>query len=397
MFSQGKYDYEGESLCIRLRKAFINGRLLGKSTAKARYIRIQPVVYNSKMKILNFNKKEGIAKIRIDTLDDLWHLSKIIEFGDSLSGEIKRKVKLSAEEERSKSVIKNYFAQIKAKKVKLESSVLKVSGEILGGSEELRIGVAHTLDIFTGDTIKIQKVWKEYQLRRLEDAEKASKAPKAIVVVLDDEQAHLAALTASGFQYLGGFELRMAKKRYVEKTDSGVGKVVAEILRIDSESNPTTIVIASPIFWKENLLAALKEKNPSIAKKIKLEGVSTGTKRALNELINRGVLEKVLKSSQIQKEFELVESLMVEIAKKGLAVYGKAVIPAVEAGAVKTLLFTDKIIEKAREKEQFSEFEKLIDAVEQQKGEVHIISTEHEAGEKLESLGGIAALLRFKI
>jgi len=349
------------------------------------------------MKIIHFNKKEGIAKIRVDALDDLWHLSKIIESGDFVSGEIKRKVKLSGAEERSKTVVKNYFAKILAQKVKLESSVLKVSGKIQEGSEELQTGAAHTLDIFTGDTIKIEKVWKEYQLRRLEEAEKASKAPKAVVVVLDDEQAHLAALTASGFQYLGGFELRLAKKRYVEKTDDGMGKLVAEIARIDSESNPNTIVIASPIFWKENLLKTIKEKHPGIVKKIKLEGVSTGTKRALTELINRGVLEKILKSSQIQKEFELVESLMTEIAKKGLAVYGKNVVPAVEAGAVKILLFTDRIIEKAREKEKFADFEKLIDAVEQQGGEVHIISTDHEAGEKLDGLGGIAALLRFKI
>jgi len=350
------------------------------------------------MKIIHFNRKEGIAKIRIDTLDDLWHLSKIIEVGDALSGEIKRKVKLSGAEERSKSVVKNYFAKIKARKIKLESSVLKVLGEILEGSEELQIGAAHTLDIFPGDTIKIQKSWKEYQIRRLEEAEKASHAPKAIVCVLDDEQAHVAALTASGFQYLGGFELRLAKKRYIEKSaDTGMGKVVAEILRLNAESNPNTIVIASPIFWKEVLVDAIKEKNPSIAKKIKLEGVSTGTKRALNELINRGVLEKILKSSQIQKEFELVESLMTEIAKKGLAVYGKGVIEAVNAGAVKLLLFTDRVIEKSRELDKFADFERLIDAVEQQGGEVHIISTDHEAGEKLDALGGIAALLRFKI
>ncbi|MBI2040730.1 MAG: mRNA surveillance protein pelota [DPANN group archaeon] len=349
------------------------------------------------MKIISFNRKEGIAKIRVDTLDDLWHLSKIIEVSDFISGEIKRKVKLSGAEERAKVVVKNYFAKIKANKIKLESSVLKVSGEILEGSEELQIGAAHTLDIFTGDIIKIEKSWKEYQLRRLEEAEKASKAPKALVVVLDDEQAHIAALTASGFQYLAGFELRLAKKRFVEKADNGLGKVIAEILRLNSESNPQTIVIASPIFWKENMLAALKEKDAKIVKKIKLEGVSTGTKRALNELINRGVLEKVLKSSQLQKEFELVEELLVEIAKKGLAVYGKGVIDAVNANAVKTLLFTDEIIEKAREKEKFGEFEQLIDKVEAQGGRVHIISTDNEAGEKLKGLGGIGAILRYKV
>ncbi len=350
------------------------------------------------MKIINFNRREGIAKIRVDTLDDLWHLSKIIEVGDAVAGEIKRKVKLSGEGERSKVVVKNYFAKILAKKTKLESSVLKISGEILEGSEELAIGAAHTLDIFPADVIKLYKQkWHDYQLRRLEEAEKASKAPKALVVVLDDEQAHIAALTASGFQYLAGFELRLAKKRFVEKTDNGLGKVVAEILRIDFESNPSTIVVASPIFWKEVMIEAIKEKDAKIIKKIKLEGVSTGTRRALTELINRGVLEKVLKKSQLQKEFDLIEELMVEIAKKGLATYGKEVIKAVEANAVKTLLFTDEIIEKAREKEKFGDFEKLIDAVEAQGGEVHIISTDNEAGEKLKGLGGIAALLRYKI
>ena len=344
------------------------------------------------MKIISFNRKEGLVKIRVDTLDDLWHLSKIIEFGDFVSGEIKRKVKLSDEGERSKVAVKNYYAKIKASKIKLESSVLKVSGEIIEGSEELQIGAAHTLDVFTGDVIKIEKAWKNYQIERLETAEKASKAPKALVVVLDDEQAHLAALTASGFQYLASFELRLAKKRFVEK-DTGLGKVVAEILRINSESNPDTIVIASPIFWKEDLISILKEKDNKIIKKIKIEGVSTGTRRAFTELINRGVLEKILKTSQLQKEFELIEELLVEIAKKGLAVYGKKVIAAVEAGAVKTLLFTDEIIEKAREKDKFSELEQLIDKVEARSGEVHIISTDNEAGDKLKGLGVIGALL----
>ncbi|HIH14451.1 MAG TPA: mRNA surveillance protein pelota [Nanoarchaeota archaeon] len=349
------------------------------------------------MKVINFNRKEGIAKIRVDTLDDLWHLSKIVEIGDFISGEIKRKVKLSGEGERSKVVVKNYFAKIKTNKVKLESAVLKVSGEILAGSEELQIGAAHTLDIFPEDVIKIEKPWKDYQLRRLEDAERASKAPKALVVILDDEQAHIAALTASGFQYLAGFELRLAKKRFVEKTDNGLGKVVAEILRINSESNPEIIIVASPIFWKETMFNALKEKDAKIVKKIKLESSSTGTKRAFNELINRGILEKILKKSQLQKEFELIEELLVEIAKKGLAAYGKDVIKAVEANAVRTLLFTDEIIEKAREKEKFGDFEQLIDKVEQQGGEVHIISTDNEAGEKLKGLGGIGALLRYKL
>jgi protein pelota len=51
----------------------------------------------------------------------------------------------------------------------------------------------------------------------------------------------------------------------------------------------------------------------------------------------------------------------------------------------------------SREKGEYEEIEKLIDAVESAKGDVHIISSEHEAGSKLSGLGGIAALLRYKI
>jgi len=41
--------------------------------------------------------------------------------------------------------------------------------------------------------------------------------------------------------------------------------------------------------------------------------------------------------------------------------------------------------------------EKLVKEVEEKGGRIIIISTEHEAGTKLLSLGGVAALLRFPV
>ncbi|MCK4434887.1 hypothetical protein KAU92_05300, partial [Candidatus Bathyarchaeota archaeon] len=41
--------------------------------------------------------------------------------------------------------------------------------------------------------------------------------------------------------------------------------------------------------------------------------------------------------------------------------------------------------------------EELMNVVEQKGGKIMIVSTEHEAGEKLTALGGIAALLRYSI
>ncbi len=345
------------------------------------------------MKIIHFDKKNKIAKVRVDSLDDLWHLSRIIEVGDLVAGKIERRIKVGKEEERIRSERRSFFAIIKAEKIKLEGNVLRVLGNIVGGTDELPLGSSHTLDISPGSTIKIEKEWKQYQIKKLQDAEKASAAPKAIVCALDDEQAVLAALTSAGIKRLGEIQLGLIKKRIKEeKQEEKLGKLADEIIRLDKETNPDVVVLASPLFWKQNLLKVLKEKDPKLAKKVKLEDVSTGGRRALNELINRGVLTRIIKDSEIQKEFQLVNNLMLEISKEGLAEYGsKQVKAAVESGAVKKLLITTKHLAENRE-----EIDLLIDLAEKQKSDVHIIDSDNEAGNKLDGLGGIAAILRYK-
>jgi len=43
------------------------------------------------------------------------------------------------------------------------------------------------------------------------------------------------------------------------------------------------------------------------------------------------------------------------------------------------------------------ELEKIMREAEEKSGQITVVSTEHEAGHKLDGLGGIAALLRFQI
>src|SRR3989344_3879137 len=296
------------------------------------------------MRIIHFNKREGVAKLKINLLDDLWHLSKIIEPSDLITGRIERKIKFSGSEERAKAERKFYTAKIRTARVQLESTFLKIFGEIVEGSDELSKG-AHTLDVKIGFEISIEKDWKDYQIKRLKEAEKAASAPKAIICVLDDEQATIAALTAIGISYLGQFELGLAKKRYVEKARERMQELVDEIFRLDKQSKPDYVIIASPLFWKDELLKKLQEKEPKIINKVKFENVKN----------------------------------------------------AVEAGAVDDLLLTDSLIATYREKDKFEELEQLIDAVEGKGGKVNIISSDNEAGDKLDGLGGIAVLLRFKI
>jgi protein pelota len=57
---------------------------------------------------------------------------------------------------------------------------------------------------------------------------------------------------------------------------------------------------------------------------------------------------------------------------------------------------TDELIQEYRQKEMYAALEKIMKTVETTGGEIHIITSENEAGQKLQGLGGIAALLRYK-
>jgi len=65
---------------------------------------------------------------------------------------------------------------------------------------------------------------------------------------------------------------------------------------------------------------------------------------------------------------------------------------AVEAGAVQMLLVADKFLLDKREKT-----ENLMQNAEKMGAEVHLVNAEHEAGRQLQNLGGVAAILRYKI
>ncbi|NMC60267.1 MAG: hypothetical protein GYA51_12925 [Candidatus Methanofastidiosa archaeon] len=68
----------------------------------------------------------------------------------------------------------------------------------------------------------------------------------------------------------------------------------------------------------------------------------------------------------------------------------KAIEKALEYGAINELLIVDKYLKNI-------EYEEITEKSRDQRAVVHVISSEHDAGKKLEGIGGIGATLRFKI
>ena len=139
-------------------------------------------------------------------------------------------------------------------------------------------------------------------------------------------------------------------------------------------------------------------KNNSIRKKIIPAVCSSVSENAIQEVIKRPELKNALRQERVSEEMRIVEQLLAEISKAGLVAYGtKDVGEAAYAGAVETIIVSDTLIRRLREAGDYASLESMLLLVERAKGNVVIVSSEHDGGRKLDGLGGIGALLRYKL
>ncbi len=354
------------------------------------------------MKLLHQDLKKGEVKVEINSLDDLWFLYHIIDEGDEVSGKTLRKLKIGEGTERNVKIVKKAVRlKIAVEKVEFHkfSNILRVSGKIVEGPDDVARGTYHTFDLEEATKVKICKEkWLKFQIEKLKEAS-AEQTAKVLIVTLDREEASYALLRPSGYTILSELSGDVGKKGY--STSSGKD-FYSEIVKIIEEYvkryNLKNIIIASPAFWKEELFNVMKKRDSSLAAKVTLATCSNIGKRGVEEVLKRDEVKTVLKNDRTTKEEALVEELFKEIAKQGKASYGlEEVKEAVSANAVQKLLVTDEIIHDMREKGTYGELDALMKKVDQSQSDVNIISTDHDAGKKLQGLGGIGAILRFKL
>jgi protein pelota len=351
------------------------------------------------MKQLYLDLKKGAAKLKIDNLDDLWYLSQIIDIGDLVKGKTIRKIKIGKEGDRKQRIAKkSVFLKIKIEKIEFsKTGILRVLGIITEGPEDIQKGEHHTFNLEPNTVFTlIKERWLKYQIDRLKESCKEKRA-KILIVVMDREEANFALLKKYGYDLLSSIKGKVRKKDVEERTE---GKFYPEVItKIDEYVKRYSIVkviLASPAFWKEELMKELN--NDELKKKIIMATCNSTGKNGVDEVLKRPEVKAALHEDRIAKEVGLVEELLTEISKNNLAVYGlNDTGNAVNAGAVKALLITDSLIQKAREKGDYGKIDNMMKLVDSMKGSVNIISSEHEGGKKLNGLGGIGAILRYKL
>jgi len=358
------------------------------------------------VKVFKVDLKKGVAKVMPESLDDLWHLYNIIGRRDEVYARTSRQVKTDDEYARSgkaRRVPVNLGVQVEKVYWDRVLSRLRVNGIVVDAPEKLNItGSRHTIDVAVNRPLTIvKKGWLRHELERLRRASRVTAKP-VVVVAIDDEEYCVAVLREYGLDAGKGERVKLPGKREAENRGRAKMEFFGRALEALREAWATLncpVVVLGPGFIKDDFVEFLNREARDVASAIvAVKGVNSAGLSGIQESLRSGILSSVLQNLRVGEEAEAVEELLARLGKgKETVAYGvEDVERAARFGAVERLLVADSALRDA-EDEQRRALEEIMRVVEDNRGEVMVVSTEHEAGAKLVSMGGVAALLRFPI
>ena len=382
-----------------------------------------------KIRRQKLKRREGVIELVPETLDDLWHLKYIIENRDLVSAFTKRRVegatdKIRPEAAEKKSV--HLTIEVSGMEFHRFSNRLRVRGVIRSGVDT---GEYHTINVEIGSMVGITKHWKPDQLERIEEAKALSNRPRVTIITVESGEAEIGRVRQFGVDRVSQIT-KPSGKQGGDFTHEFFASAADALNKSVAGGGDHSIIIAGPGFIKEDFMEYLRSASPDIAARaVLVDTVSTGMPGFI-EVLRRGAVDRIVQESRIGRETEMMDALMREIATYGKCAYGTAeVMAALELGAIETLLIVDETLRNFREAgagavqgtvtgtgagdekgartgggggegaaaKSGIDADDLLRRVEQMQGRVVVLSSEFEPGNRLDALGGMAALLRFKI
>lgn len=332
--------------------------------------------------------KNNAGEIRLlpESIDDLWHLQHLIAPGDLVFATTFRSVDTATDKIRPEKVEKRPVRLgIRAERLEFsEHGVrLRISGVIENGMD---CGDYHTLNVETGYEISVIKQWRPVDLERIERAVKSSVYGVIHILTLEEGEAELFRLRQYGPESVIAITTGSGKGGESNNRTAFFDQVMGYIAEI---SGP--LIIAGPGFIKDDFVKYAKNHNCVPAERAIVVETRRIGRGAVQDVIGAGALEKLIDDLQLSREVKLMNEVLLRISQDGAVAYGKSEVQnAIEMGAVQEILLTDALLRD-------SAIMHMVEKAEPMQAKIVVLSTQFEPGERLDALGGIAALLRYKM
>ncbi|MFB6236718.1 MAG: mRNA surveillance protein pelota [Halopenitus sp.] len=345
--------------------------------------------------------EEGRERITLvpENVDDLWHLSHVLEPGDIVEGDTTRRIQRADDQMRDTGGEREHMhISLEVQDVEFArfANRLRVGGIITQCTREDQLGQHHTINVEERDELTVEKVFKPDQLSRIEEATEAAENPDVAIATVEEGEAYVHTVKQYGTDEYASFTAPTGKGEYARPREELFEELGGALAHLD----PDAVILAGPGFTKQDAHDYVDDEYPEVAENISVVDTSAAGDRGVHEVLKRGAVDEVQKETRISREAELIDELTQKIGEGAKATYGPAdVAEAAEFGAVETLLVVDDRLRQERQEEGDWDIDvnDVIESVEQQGGDVVVFSSEFAPGEQLHNLGGIAAILRYRL
>jgi len=334
-----------------------------------------------------------------ESVDDLWHLQYVLEPGDRVAGDTTRRIQRNDDQMRDTGGEREHmWVAIAVEDIEFHkfANRLRVGGEIVACSREDQLGFHHTLNVETREELSIEKRFKPDQKARLEEAEEATENPDVAIATVEEGQAHVHTVAQYGTEERAAFTGPTGKGEYARERS----ELFAELGKVLKRLEVDAIILAGPGFTKQDAYKYLEDNESEVADLITMVDTAAVGDRGVHEVLKRGAVADVQEETRIESEAEYIDELTRRMADGAKAAYGpEQVEKAAEFGAIDRLLVLDDRLRKERgpDGEWTIDIDDIVRTTEQKGGDVTVFSSEFPPGQQLANLGGIAALLRYRL
>jgi protein pelota len=282
---------------------------------------------------------------------------------------------------------------------KTYSSILRVHGTI--EQAPMDIGSHHTHLVEVGDEIELhsQSGFPEYDSLLLTETMTSDKKSNVSIIVVENDEIVLFEVTRRGLREGATWTMRGGGKRGGIRTSETVAKsfqqqVAKEILAATSTKLP--MILCGPGHARERLRRVILAQDPQ--RTIRLVSTSMAGRPGANEIIREGLADELLSEHAISKEIQLLEEVWLRLSKNGAVAYGENELSkAMNEGAIETLLVSADTLRNPEAMIDGTPVSTWIQGISDIGAELVQCSSDHDSGEQLNNMGGVIALLRYRL
>ncbi len=330
--------------------------------------------------------------------DDLFTLRRVIRKGDRIVGDTTRVIKQDkdfARPDRGERIKIRIAFDIE--KISIDDVVdrLKIQGIIAeSDNESVSKGSHHSMTMKIGEPATlIKRNWNDIEKKLLFGRKDTG---SFLLVAIDTSDCGIGRLTGTHLKLMPNLYSGASGKRYKSKFNiedffSDVQSAISSSIRENDE-----IIIFGPGETKRRLgnflseLPSVKEHGIRV-----IDGIDSSGEDGIYTFIKSDTMRQALTKSKIAKVSAILDEIMLMVNKKinKFSMGFEETVRASEAGAVQSLVFSDKIFENQDEDKVIA----FLNHAEGKGAEVYAVDSTTDVGLRVSSLGGVVSLLRFAL